>query len=359
MFVKRRWRVSGDGALTEEASAFRSSKSGGRPNWPAVLEQDIEVWPRLEGTDVVVLGRVPEPEDGRICVVRVGPIEKRIVVRGPRLARRRRGRWAFERVGEGGTVDVGYANAYGGVDVHASRARILARQDVTRLLFDAAMGAHLVEYPRNPGGVGCLASDREDGGEVELPRLDDPDDPLTEERFAPTSPWWLRPIPVSFGYASPDGFPRSCLLGGTVEPEPPWDMELPELRLGRLPAGFRGVDVLSGEDVHPWGLSSASPGLSVVDPGPALDLLGFQAPDSRLRVPIPELRERVRVARAGVMARPVAPTRIASVRVNLDDSSLEVVYRGVFDLEDWAFPLPSWRDPESWEPMADLEVEVA
>lgn len=142
------------------------------------------------GTDVVVIGHAyARAGAGLDAVVGVeaGPLRKVARVVGAR-------RWDRRRVGFEPTppepfekVPLTWEEAYGG-----------------RAGGPETDGAAIEGEPRNPVGKGFVAS-RGDASGVPLPRLEDPDEPITRPS--------QRPTPVGFGFVSPHWQPRASFAG--------------------------------------------------------------------------------------------------------------------------------------------------
>jgi RHS repeat-associated protein len=164
--------------------------------------------PYKRATDVVVLGsafapsaNVPSFEVG----VQVGALSKRARVFGRRFVRRAGGRAPIlEATEPADRVPLTREEAYGGGALIGKRPSALAN------LASIAAGDPTI-YPRNPYGKGywTVEWDRD----LELPRLEDPADPITLARILeqPNAPWPSLPLPWHFDWAGIDQFPRAAL----------------------------------------------------------------------------------------------------------------------------------------------------
>ncbi|PNY33902.1 hypothetical protein C2E31_26135 [Rhodopirellula baltica] len=153
-------------------------------------------------TDVVVLGSAYAPGGNptrqMIASLSVGNIEKRLLVIGDRSCEYRMGKapvisdpQPFE------SVELRYENAYGGVDVYT----------------DPAVA---YPYPRNHLGKGFVVkASKKTLHKLQLPNLEDPNDPLTPDRLCvgEYAQWERQPMPQSFGWFSKYCQPRAKLAG--------------------------------------------------------------------------------------------------------------------------------------------------
>jgi hypothetical protein len=170
---------------------FAAPSSGGAgADASYLLEPECATFVKL-ATDVAVVGHAvaPAPRTTEMVVsVKVGPLEKRVAVRGDRFwtqtatGVRISAPLPFER------IPLVYERALGGWDRS-----------------DPDPERHRVE-PRNPAGVGFrgLGAAFVEGP---LPNLEDPAEPL--ERYGQTP----SPAPACFGFVSPGWEPRAALAG--------------------------------------------------------------------------------------------------------------------------------------------------
>ncbi len=200
------------------------------------LAAGSDFWPLKFFTDVVIRGSAYPPK-GRAatrCTIAatVGEKSKRIRVWGRRFIQWQ-GREAsigppepFEK------MPVTNANAYGGYDGRVSPGpEPYSFEMVQKLEAD-----HPGLYPRNPFGKGYVVLNRAHEG-IELPNLEDPDQPLNAENLIVKDPrrWYQQPLPWCFEYTLPLMFHRYCWLGETAWYSPPKDAQLEEVRRGYLP----------------------------------------------------------------------------------------------------------------------------
>ncbi len=119
-------------------------------------------------------------------------------------------------------------------------------------------------YPRNPFGLGYRATPGD--ATWDLPQIEDPDDPITEERLERmgTEGWESGPLPWCLDETLAIAFPRIALLPG-MGPEIADPSRLAEIARGfltlPLPAAAGGtLDSRFIQDAPPWGwVSSLAP----------------------------------------------------------------------------------------------------
>lgn len=200
-----------------------------------------DYWPLKEATDFVVQGAAHAPNRRPTrqmeVSVQVGPVKKRITVFGKRSIL-----WngSGPRIGDPEPFDVmplTYDNAYGGIDW---RVPIEAPESFEKQVIDDS--DHPGLYPRNPFGKGYLV---EPGPvpKMEMPNLEDPDDCLTADRLivGDAKLWYRQPLPWCFDWVHPIAFPRQIFFAAEVDAwfPGPEDAQMPEVRRGFLPAGYR------------------------------------------------------------------------------------------------------------------------
>lgn len=206
---------------------------------PLLPGSDFHFYKRA--TDVVVLGSA-HPPHGRSATsmqvaVTVGDREVRVQVHGPRVVEwTPRGNPKFGAPQPFDKMPVVWEEAYGGADQRVPvEPEPESPMDLARLEFD-----HPGLYPRNPFGKGYVVKPDPIEG-IPLPNLEDPRDPLTEERFLVEDPrsWYRQPRPVALSWTHPLMFPRFVYLGADAWYPAPEDARLPEVRSGILEAGYR------------------------------------------------------------------------------------------------------------------------
>jgi len=120
-------------------------------------------------------------------------------------------------------------------------------------------------YPRNPAGKGFLVeADRESVEAIELPNLEWLEDPITPERLAIGSvkKWPQGPLPAAFDWYEQSWFPRIACLGITPESEVSLK-DILEINLGWIPKEVVEKHSCLDQQMHPFFVQGASPGLSI------------------------------------------------------------------------------------------------
>ena len=149
-----------------------------------LLVADTDLLSFKPGTDVVVTAEAHAKGGRAVTETTAGVrVENRTVtvrVVGKRRVVRRNGSWAFSDPEPFAKAPLGWREAYGGIDA-AARERLdapllapLQKYSQYDLKFATAAA-----YPRNPVGKGYLLEDGPRVEGLELPTVEDPDDPIT------------------------------------------------------------------------------------------------------------------------------------------------------------------------------------
>lgn len=211
-----------------------------------LLVADSDLYAFKPAADVVIKGRahaqggrpVPELSAG----VDLAGRSVRLRVSGPRQVRLKQETISFSPPEPFTSVELTYANAYGGVDRWA-RPRldadtILPIQPYVQHPMDEAS---LALYRRNAAGKGFVVRFTPEMDGMELPQVEDPDDLLTAERLVAAGPnkWHRQPLPAGMDWFDYGWFPRSAYLGFGVGNRPdlpgPEDPTPREIVLGYVP----------------------------------------------------------------------------------------------------------------------------
>jgi hypothetical protein len=240
-----------------EALVLRPRAGGPRP-----LPLGGDFWPRKRATDVVVEGAACAPRGTRptsmMFAVRVGAAEKRILVTGRRVIGRAGAGVRLSSPDVLTEVPLDERHAYGGVDARVP----VERESTLRVDGEELVPGHPGAYPRNLWGKGYIIGEAP-GEDLEMPNLEDPEDPLSEERLIVRDPtaWYEQPLPWHAGWTSGWAFPRCLrLFGGDAWYPGPEDDSMVEVRRGYLPPGYRGS---MGSPVDPDFAQEATYGLIV------------------------------------------------------------------------------------------------
>ncbi len=311
---------------------------------PEPLEKDLrddELKPRIpagsdfwffkEATDVIVQGSAfapgGSPVRAMLAAVTVGNRRKVVSVQGRRIAEwNGSGRVRPSEAEPFTEVPVSWENAYGGCD-----ARVPIEPRPPPELADILLRVdHPGLYPRNPFGKGYIVLPDDPNEEVELPRIEDPRQPLTAERLCVRDPrlWYLQPPPAAFDWVHPMMFPRFAYLGVDAWCTPPDDQRLPEVTEGTLPHRFREAFPAifeTGEPPPPAFFQEGSSSLIFpsLEPGTPIVIEGMHPEFSRIEASLPnEPYIEFQVEGSRETARP----HLAHVVVRPNDLKLTVTY---------------------------------
>ena len=265
------------------------------------LKPGCDFWSFKLLTDVVVQGKAHAPAGRRVremeVSVRIGGFSKTVKVFGRRrVSYPRKGVLPkFSEPEPFESIDLTYENAYGGIDWRVRPEDEDSPVTQYRLLTD-----HPGFYPRNPFGRGYVVMpDHEDVDGMELPNLEKPDDLLTPERLIVGDPhlWYRQPLPWCFDWLRAHVYPRCAFFGGADAWFPaPYD-ELPEVKLGYLPKGYRELfgDKLFETGPDPRFFNEASLGMALPLKGDETIILEGMSPEGTVALTLPGLPAPIRI----------------------------------------------------------------
>lgn len=306
-----------------------------------LLVSDTDLLSFKPGTDVVVEAEAHAPGGRAAREVTAGvtaagrTVTLRVV--GKRVVGKRGGAWAFSDPEPFTKAPLGWREAYGGIDAVARErldAAVLAPlQKYTQYDLKFATAA---AYPRNPVGKGYVLDEHPGVEGLELPTVEDPDDPLTPGRLFVSHPdaWLRQPLPAGLSWLNYGWFPRSAFLG------------LPQLRLppGESPAtakvkevekGWAPSDVLTGRPFearyHPKAGNGAAPPLvfpSHLSGREPITLTNLDPREASLTFELPGERPRIAIRPLGEGERE-APAKLMSVLVDVTKRRVSLVWAGV------------------------------
>lgn len=235
------------------------------------LWEDSDVLAPKPATDVIVTGSAhsqrPTPE--LMIAVAVGSSARRLRVIGPRVVDvAKDGAVTFSDPAPFEETELTPHLAYGGSDVYAQNhterraGTLLAELPAEER---PARAQWLYAYPRNPVGLAYfLDKDRGRAAGAMLPRIEDPSDLLTPERFFLPSPraWLSAPLPGLLGWIGPSWYPRCARVTGAL---PAHDAPPRPERESTFADGADLVEIRSAPRLafHARALQGAAPGLSV------------------------------------------------------------------------------------------------
>jgi hypothetical protein len=304
------------------------------PDDPAILIDDLDLYPWKPLTDVVLKGHAypqQRPSGQFMSAMAVGPATKRVAVFGPRRGELSSRGIAFSTPEKVEKVALSYTKAYGGRDAIAEARHGTPLGELQPYLQGVDLSAASPYlYPRNPAGVGYLIdADREAIERLVLPSLEDPDDLLTPARLCSGAPerWAAMPLPWTTGWMHLNCFPRSAFFGGIPEIDPA-TLPLPEIRRGLAPQDLiRPGSIFDQFNIR--AANGASLGLQIpyLKPDTEFLLLGFHPAHHELRFRLPGEAPQIWIdGRNGklVETRPV----IHSILIEPDEARVSVVWRG-------------------------------
>jgi len=317
-------------------------------------------------TDIVVEGHIYSqggPRQSVIASLEIGNVTRRIRATGDRQILRTAGiccEWSppvpFER------LPLTAARAYGGFDERAS----LAARELAELPEElAGIEPEMVSafaYPRNRAGRGFLMAD---GGSVNIgravPNLDDPEDPVEEDRLLRHGPddWVDAPVPAHWGWVDMHTFPRTLLLGERIALGRT-TRRVREVELGALALADLEAPPRERWDLHnylplalladPRGLLAAAPGMATqrILGGEPIRLLHMEPDVAERTLELPTTPPTIRIRPPGCSWFDT-PAEIDTLVLQPDTRRLSLFYRGALRV--------AGRYPE--EELALVEAEAS
>lgn len=320
----------------------------------ATLEDDIDLCAPKDATDIIVRGTAQSKKKTRelFVAVALGKAVRRLRVSGERRAEiAPDGAVKFSQAEGFERLPLSLGVAYGGYDEFAQDRLAPPLQEHIYLLGHKPVG--LFAYPRNAAGTGYfLDLERSRANGAKLPRIEDPSDPLTPERFFVPVPeaWMDAPIPAHLGFLHHASYPRFVRLFGDLLPHLPPQRKIREIDLG-CGTDLDNLAALGQGEIHPRGLQSASPGLAVErlrgDELGILQNLSSDAEEIRFSLPgeAPQFALQVPDVKKVFSPRPVLQT----VRIDADKREVSLT---------WCATVPLLaRAQQSFLDACDLGVE--
>jgi hypothetical protein len=305
------------------------------PDNPALLADDIDVFPYKVATDVVVKGHAQSPRRQLRfeASVQIGSARKRILVIGNRrCGLSRGGHVEFSDPEPITRVALRYDHAYGGTDKVAEEKYgnpYLPLASYMAPEFDLRSCSPYA-YPRNPAGVGYLVeTSRAALEQIRLPNLEDPEGVLTPEGLSvgKSGAWPRMPLPQGTGWIDYGWFPRLAYFGVLPEHDT-LDRPVTEVIRGLAPADLMVRSPVVQKFNHRCA-NGASLGLQVPYLGGSEECLltNIYPNRSTFRFSLPGERPKIWTdGRKGKLndTQPVLHT----VLVGADESRLTLVWRG-------------------------------
>ena len=306
-----------------------------------LLVHDTDLLPFKPGTDVVVKAEAHAPggrEVGELVAgAAVGERSARLRVVGRRRVTRRNGSWAFSDPEPFAKAEIGWREAYGGIDAVAREKLDGPRLDALQKYTQYSLKfVTVAAYPRNPVGKGYVVEEHAGVDGLDLPTVEDPDDPLTPGRLFAGHPdaWTRQPLPAGLWFVNYGWFPRSAFAGldrVTLPPgTAPSSARVPEVERGWAPA-----DVLEGRPTaarfHVKVSHGAPPPLALephLSGREEVTLTNLDPREPELRFQLPGERPRIAIRPLGEGERE-APARLTSVIVDVPRRRVSLVWSAV------------------------------
>ncbi|MEO7242696.1 MAG: DUF2169 domain-containing protein [Variovorax sp.] len=222
-------------------------------------------------------------------------------------------------------MDLRFERAYGGTDVFSDKSTVYP-------------------YPRNPLGKGFAVLNTPESVEnLQLPNLEDPEDPLAPERLCigDYAKWADQPQPVSFGWMSKIWQPR-CLFAGIMPADRATEQELRAAYAQLVPADQRQAYVEHGlPDMDFRFFNGASAGLNLpfLSGGEWVRTANV-SPEGRLDFRLPPDAPRIGLdIGSGVQAPEVL---LHTVLIRMEERQVDLIWRAAvpYPGRDW---LPQMR----------------
>ena len=276
-------------------------------------------------TDVALNGSAfaprGEPKREFIATLEVGAVKKTVRVIGDRICKHRAGGDpVFGDPVPFTKMELRYERAYGGVDVYTHpQCQYI--------------------YPRNHLGKGFAVSNARatiDG--LELPNLEDPNDPLTPARLCigKIENWTKQPVPTGFGWYSKFWHPRAGWAGILPGDKPTEEMLRKEYGKLLTPAHRELYEKHPLPVVDFRYFNGASPGLALpYMAGNETVRMTNLTPEGSLEFALPGDRPTFTLD-LGDGAKEVVNV-LQTVQMRMDDGDVDLIWRGAFP-----YPGPDW-----------------
>lgn len=309
----------------------------------AELLDDTDYCAPKDATDILVRGTARARKKTRDLYVAValGKAVRRLRVSGERRAEvTPDGAVRFTSPEPFEELPLSLRAAYGGYDEYAQDRLAPPLQEHIYALGHKPVG--MFAYPRNPTGTGYFIDyERPRANGAKLPRVEDPQDLLTPERFFVPVPeaWMDQPIAASFGPQHHACYPRYVRLFGDLLPRLPPQRRLREMDLG-CGTDLEKPPALGQGEIHPRGLQSAAPGLALErlrgDELCILQNLTTESEEVRLNLPgeAPRFGLEVPDVKKVFAPKPVLQT----VRIDADRREISLTWCGTVPLLSRALP---------------------
>lgn len=338
VLAKRSYAIDPRGRLTPAAAQEPLLNISGDKARDGCVEHDADLYPYKPLTDIVVQGHAWPQRPGMtsfVARVEVAGVRKELLVTGDRKATlSRTGAIVLSQPAPIEKVPLTYAHAYGGIDRVAE-----AKYGNPMMAFDKYRRPELQPeyhspfiYPRNAAGRGYLIEKTAEAVEaLELPNIEDPEDPIARRELAAGSvkAWPRMPLPWGTNWLHPAFFPRVAYLGASRQFdafEGPW----PEVRRGFAPEGWPRLGeiqkVMDYRFYNGGSLGLQLPPLSDLG-GLEVRLSGLHRSGQDLTIRLPSERPLLWVDGRDGRLKETAPV-VHHVVIRPDEAQVHVVWRG-------------------------------
>ncbi len=336
VLVKRTYRIIEQGSCvpsdieTPLVTAVRWA-----PGMAHLPEEDVDIFPIKPMTDIVIKASAytGTPRRTITAEVRIGESIRSLLVTGRRQCTLdATGKLLFSEPEPFERMPVRYDHAYGGRDaVAASRYGYRGQKFPSMEEFRGFLSmAGPFLYPRNPCGKGyIIEGTRAAVDRVELPNVEDPSDPVREDRLVVGHPhrWPWMPLPQSLDWVGQAWFPRLAYLG-VVHSHEKRDVPIREVIERLAPADILDRMPGAAADAHRF-----SNGASLALQRPycrgdeSILLQALHPRRSRFVMRLPGERPKIRVrGRSGKLES--ADSVVHTITVEPDQDRLTILWRG-------------------------------
>ena len=306
-----------------------------------LLVHDSDLLPFKPGTDVVGFAEAHAPGGKKVAELEagaaVGDRAVRLRVVGKRRVARRNGAWSFSDPEPFVKAPIGWREAYGGIDAVAREKLDGPRLDSLQKYTQYSLKfATVAAYPRNPVGKGYVIEEHAGVEGLELPTVEDPDDPLSPGRLFAGHPdaWTRQPLPAGLSWVNYGWFPRSAFAGLDRVPLPP-GASPSSARVKEVERGWAPAEVLSGRPLQARFDVKVSNGAApplLFEPHLAgreeVALTNLDPREPELRFQLPGERPRIAIRPLGEGERE-APAKLMSVLVDVPKRRVSLVWAAV------------------------------
>jgi len=300
------------------------------------VQYETDFVPYKLATDIVLNGKAYAPAGSSVrqltTTLAVGQFRKDVLVTGDRVCIFPGGGKAiFSDPEPFETIEIRYENAYGGIDIQSDPGMPCA-------------------YARNHLGCGFVAgAGKKKMGDLPLPNIEDPGDPLTPERIftGHIKHWEKQPMPQGFGWLSKSWQPRAN-LAGVLPADKAFEKELRKAYKAAIPAAQQKLYKETNlPDMDFRFFNGASQGLVVpfLNGNESCHLANL-TPECQLNFRLPGEIPGIGIDIGNGVQEP--DVVLHTVMIHAEERQLDLVWRGAV-----SYPGPDWL-PE----MRKMEVDI-